>query len=96
MRKLGLAGALSCAALAALCFIVSGDAVRADEPAAFSSSWKQPKATPAVLTSHGGRSADASDTPARATRASEQRDDGAPGSTPWIMRGTLGMSDARH
>ena len=95
MRKLGLAGALSCAVVA-LGVIVPGHAVRADEPATITASWKQMKATPAVLTSQGRRSVDAPDTPAHATRASEQRDDSVPGNIPWIMRGTLGMSDTRH
>ncbi len=90
MRKLGLACALSCAAFAAL--VLPLNSVRADEPATFTS-WKQMKATQAVLTSQGGRN---TDTPARPTRASEQRDGAVPENIPWIMRGTLGMSDTRH
>jgi hypothetical protein len=94
MRKLGLACALSCASFAAL--VVPLDAVWADEPATITSSWKQIKATPAVLTAQRAGSVEASDLAARATRASEQREEAATGNIPWTMRGTLGMFGTRH
>lgn len=94
MRKLGSTGALLCAAIA-IYPVLRGDPVRADEPAEMVSSWRQPRATPAVLTSRGGAGMESSDTPARTTRGSEPREEVVPADKLWIIRGTLGAPSHR-
>ena len=94
MRKLSSASALFCVAVA-LCAFLPGNPAWADEPPDFSSSSRQPRATPAVLTSRGG-DAEALDTLARTTPAAERREDATDVDMPWIIRGTLGTSDRRH
>jgi hypothetical protein len=93
MRKLGSVGALVCA-IVAVGPVIGGDPVRADEPANLSST-RLLRAMPVVMTSRSGRIAATPDMP-RATRASERRDDSTAGAAPWLIRGTLGMSDPLH
>lgn len=91
MPKLGSAGGLVCVAVAFFS-LLQGGPVQADEPPDLSSSWKQPRAVPAVLTSRGGADVSLE----RPTRASERREDARAADTPWIIRGTMGLFDSQH
>lgn len=95
MRKLGSTGALLCAAIA-ICPVLMVDPVRADEPADMMSPLKQPRATPAVLTSRGEADVESSGKLTRATRGSEPRDDVSAVDRLWIIRGTLGIFSHQH
>ncbi len=79
MRKLGPTGALLCAAIA----VCPRDPVLADEPAEMISSWRQPRATPDVLTSRNG------DRPDIPTLWSDPHEDAPGAERLWSIRGTL-------